>query len=129
MTGAEFYALGDLPGGKFHSFADGLSDDGSVVVGYSEYSADGIDREAFLWTEDTGMVGLGRLDFRFSKATDASADGSVIAGYVDFPGPRQSFRWSEAEGIEIIGPGQNQYRFRRRFNDLRMGHERGLSVD
>ena len=103
---AEFFPLGDLPGGKFHSYADGLSDDGSVVVGYSEYSVDGIDREAFLWSEETGMIGLGRLDFRFSKATDASADGSTVAGYVDFPGPRQAFRWTQSDGIEIIGSGR-----------------------
>ncbi len=104
-TAAEFFPLGDLPGGKFHSYATGVSDGGSAVVGYSEYSADGIDREAFRWTQETGMVGLGSLDFRFSKATDASADGSVVAGYVDFPGPRQSFRWTQDDGMEIIGPG------------------------
>jgi len=50
--------LGDLPGGSFSSYADGVSANGSVVVGYGN-SANG--NEAFRWTQGTGMVGLGDL--------------------------------------------------------------------
>ena len=32
---ADFIPLGDLPGGEFHSNANGISADGSVVVGWS----------------------------------------------------------------------------------------------
>jgi probable HAF family extracellular repeat protein len=76
-------ALGDLAGGGFHSFANAVSGDGSVVVGASTSAASGIsDFEAFRWTEATGMVGLGDLpggNFA-STATAVSADGSIIVG-------------------------------------------------
>jgi probable HAF family extracellular repeat protein len=65
--------LGDLPGGIFGSADAHVSADGSVVVGYSN-SASGL--EAFCWTPETGMVGLG-----FGMANSVSADGSVIVGY------------------------------------------------
>ena len=55
---AFFQGLGDLPGGSFSSQASGLSADGSVVVG-SGVSAKS--QEAFRWTQQTGMVGLGVL--------------------------------------------------------------------
>jgi probable HAF family extracellular repeat protein len=75
--------LGDLPGGGFHSFANAISGDGSVIVGASTSTASGIsDFEAFRWTQATGMVGLGDLpggNFA-SFATAVSADGSVIVG-------------------------------------------------
>jgi probable HAF family extracellular repeat protein len=76
-------ALGDLAGGGFHSFANAVSGDGSVIVGASTSTASGIsDFEAFRWTQATGMVGLGDLpggNFA-STATAVSADGSVIVG-------------------------------------------------
>jgi probable HAF family extracellular repeat protein len=75
--------LGDLPGGGFHSFANAVSGDGSVIVGASTSTASGIsDFEAFRWTQATGMVGLGDLpggNFA-STATAVSADGSIIVG-------------------------------------------------
>lgn len=53
-----FQGLGDLHGGEFSSIANGISPDGSVVVGSSR-SVNGI--EAFRWSEQQGMVGLGDL--------------------------------------------------------------------
>jgi probable HAF family extracellular repeat protein len=55
---ATFTGLGDLPGGSFISLANGVSADGSVVVGRGA-SASG--NEASRWTSGTGMVGLGDL--------------------------------------------------------------------
>jgi probable HAF family extracellular repeat protein len=55
---ASFQGLGDLSGGSFYSYANGVSADGSVVVGRGS-SANG--NEAFRWTQGTGMVGLGDL--------------------------------------------------------------------
>ncbi len=57
---ASFQGLGDLPGGRFSSYASGVSADGSVVVGSSESTAM-FTVEAFRWTQSTGMVGLGDL--------------------------------------------------------------------
>jgi probable HAF family extracellular repeat protein len=61
---AAFYGLGTLGGS--YSYSDHVSADGSTVVGVSQ-NASGYD-EAFIWTVDTGMVGLGTLGERtFSK--------------------------------------------------------------
>jgi probable HAF family extracellular repeat protein len=80
---AGMVGLGDLPGGGFHSFANAVSGDGSVIVGASTSTASGIsDFEAFRWTQATGMVGLGDLpggNFA-STAAAVSADGSIIVG-------------------------------------------------
>jgi len=71
--------LGDLTGGKFYSWATGVSANGSVVVGQGSSTADG---EAFRWTASGGMVGLGDLPGgSFSSiAFGLSADGSVVVG-------------------------------------------------
>src|SRR5437868_2653577 len=94
--GARFFGLGDLPGGTFNSWANGVSADGSVVVGISESGSGG---EAFRWTSGEGMVGLGYLSFlpfgKNSFARGVSADGSVIVG--DSSG--QAFRWTSEDGM------------------------------
>ena len=64
---AEFYRLGDLSGGPFHSSPTDISSDGKVVVGNSAvdtYMYNGQERlvmEAFRWTIDSGMQPLGTL--------------------------------------------------------------------
>ena len=50
--------IGDLPGGDFASSANGVSADGSVVVGVGA-STNG--KEAFVWTRSGGMKSLARL--------------------------------------------------------------------
>ncbi len=80
LSTARFIPLGDLPGGDFHSFAVGMSADGSTVVGTS-YSVRG--EEAFRWTEAEGMMPLGDLEggiFR-SRARNVSADGRTVVGF------------------------------------------------
>ena len=52
-----FCGLGDLPGGTFESHAWGVSANGKVVVG-SSCSQNG-QEEAFRWTLEGGMEGLG----------------------------------------------------------------------
>jgi probable HAF family extracellular repeat protein len=82
----------------------GVSADGSVIVGYyhSAYVT-----EAFRWTQETGMVGLGFLaeDDQYSQATDVSADGSVVVGTnTKTPGFRHSpFRWTQETGMVDLG--------------------------
>lgn len=73
--------LGKLPGGGDTSYAYACSADGSVVVGVSD-SANG--PQAFIWTEQEGMIGL--RDFLpnnppfNSAAHGISADGQAIVG-------------------------------------------------
>ena len=57
VTGkASFQGLGDLPGGRFSSYAFAVSADGLFVVGASSST---LGSEAFLWTKARGMRGLG----------------------------------------------------------------------
>lgn len=99
--GAEFFALGDLPDGDFHSNVMGISGDGSTIVGWSKANdnANGQYR-AYRWREDIGMAPLGHIgpETANSTAVAASFDGSVIVGTVS-----DSFRWTEAAGMQTIG--------------------------
>lgn len=105
-----FQGLGTLPGsGSFMSRANAVSADGTTVVGASQ-SVAGI--EAFRWTFEGGMVGLGVLsggDF-YSEAYDVSANGAVIVGdgKSAIGAHREAFRW-ESGVMRGIGdlPGGN----------------------
>lgn len=95
--------LGDLPGGAFASYAEGVSDSGSVIVGGSA-SAGGF--EAFRWTVADGMRGLGflKLNHNMSLARDVSSNGAVIVGRserVGFPG--EAWRWTSSGGMTGLG--------------------------
>jgi probable HAF family extracellular repeat protein len=99
--------LGDLDtsgiaGNKF-SRANGVSADGSVVVGET---ATPLGRQAFRWTSTGGMISLGGLPGSISsQARDVSADGAVVAGTAVMPGGplnETGFRWSLALGMTPI---------------------------
>ena len=94
--------LGDLPGGIFVSIAQGISADGSVVVGWSSST---FGTEAFRWTESTGMQGLGELPGGgfFSSAYGANYDGSVIVGGSSSTFGTEAFRWTESTGMQGLG--------------------------
>jgi probable HAF family extracellular repeat protein len=97
-----------LPGGSYpHARVKGISADGGTVVGFGIPAAGGI--EAFRWTAEAGIVGLGDVppDENFhSYAYAVSADGSVIVGYGDSYSlgyqTRQAFRWTEEAGVTIL---------------------------
>jgi probable HAF family extracellular repeat protein len=77
-----------------------------VVVGKA---GSDLGAEAFRWTKETGMVGLGELPGgRFlSEATDVSADGTVIVGYSATGDPavigEEPFRWTQETGMVGLG--------------------------
>ncbi|MCH9806694.1 MAG: autotransporter domain-containing protein [Alphaproteobacteria bacterium] len=102
--------LGDLPGGGSRSFAFGVSDDGSVVVGQAA-SSNGF--EAFRWTSGGGMVGLGDLPGGFfrSSALGVSANGSVVVGQSRSASGYEAFRWTSGGGMVGLGdlPGGSYY--------------------
>jgi probable HAF family extracellular repeat protein len=100
---ASLTPLGDLlGGGMIYSLAHGVSSDGSVVVGTSRSDSG---QEAFRWTSDGGMVGLGHLPGgRFSsEAYGVSDDGSVIVGGSDSGSGYEAFRWTSDGGILGLG--------------------------
>jgi probable HAF family extracellular repeat protein len=78
--------LGDIAGGATNSTARGISADGNIIVGYGSSAAStalcGICQEAFKWTAETGIVGLGDLPGGnlASAATAISGDGRIIVG-------------------------------------------------
>jgi len=73
-----------------NSAALAVNSDGSVIVGESG-------TQAFRWTAETGMVGLGSLPVSCS-ARAVNADGSVIAGKAGY----SAFRWTAATGMEML---------------------------
>ncbi len=107
-----FQGLGDLPGSIFSSDSSGVSADGSVVVGAS-FSGNGLEGEAFRWTQDTGIIGIGDLPggLFVSAAFDLSGDGSIVVG-ASFSAasssstvipPTEAFRWTAETGIIGLG--------------------------
>jgi len=101
-------SLGTLKGG-LTSQAFAVSADGRVIVGQSGSTAfpdaEGFG-EAFRWTKESGMVGLGALQGdMFSEALDVSADGSVIVGWsgrtADSDG--EAFAWTQQGGMVGLG--------------------------
>lgn len=94
--------IGDLPGGPVNARAMGVSGDGTVIVGYGSRSD--VYDEAFRWTKEEGMVGLG---FRRSAALGISRDGKYVVGIRQ----GRAFRWTKDGGWEILpllyGGGNN----------------------
>lgn len=103
---ASFRGLGGLNGAATtYSIPRDVSGDGSVVVGESQ-SFDGV--EAFRWTSDVGMVGLGDLGGTspYSSAFAVSADGGVVVGVSRSPSSGsqiEAFRWELGTGMVGLG--------------------------
>jgi probable HAF family extracellular repeat protein len=90
------------------SAANAVSADGSIVVGYGDDKQAGIFYQvyqAFRWTADTGMVGLGWLPggTLFSQAWGISADGSTIVGVSASSNGTQAMRYTPAGGMAGLG--------------------------
>jgi len=84
--------------------AFGMNGDGRVVVGLG-WDGCGYAR-AFRWEESTGMVDLGSLSGRSTRANSVSADGRVVVGWdTDPTGPRNGAKWVDGREESILGPG------------------------
>jgi hypothetical protein len=66
----DMVGLGDLPRGAFQSVANGVSGDGSVVVGVGNSASGG---EAFVWTAGGGMQTL--VSLLLAQSVNPAADG------------------------------------------------------
>lgn len=81
------HPLTDTPG-PFTSSANGISDDGSIIVGIESYSS--TFEEAFIWDSSNGMRslrlvlmdhGVDLTGWKLYEATNISGDGRTIVGY------------------------------------------------
>ena len=96
-----FMGLGDLPGGRFGSSALDVSADGRFVTG-SAQTASGA--EAFLWSEETGIVGLGvPAGSSTSTGVALSGDGVKVVGQ-HVAGNGRAFEWTADSGIVDFDP-------------------------
>jgi probable HAF family extracellular repeat protein len=98
--------LGSLHGGDYVT-ANGISADGTVVVGdATDAAADNANR-AFRWTAAGGMESLGTLNSGLdSYAWGVSGDGSVVVGMASdgaAGNANRAFRWTAAGGMESLG--------------------------
>jgi hypothetical protein len=93
-------ALGDLLGGGYESRSFDVSADGTAIVGTSDSV---VGTEAFRWTADEGMVGIGFLpgDHR-SYALGISANGSRIVGFSGFGSSNAAFLWDATSGMRSL---------------------------
>ena len=86
--------------GFVSSSANGVSANGSVVVGYGRTPAG--QTQAFRWSQGGGMVGLGWTG-GYSSASAVSANGLVTVGEAASSSDVQAFRWTQAGGIQTLG--------------------------
>jgi probable HAF family extracellular repeat protein len=110
MDSGPLESLGVLPN-ETRSLANGVSGDGTIVVGNAEHDVPGpfpgTGGQAFRWTQGGGMQGLGYLSpngYR-SQAYGISRNGSVIVGTSQSNGafgPEEAFRWTTAGGMERL---------------------------
>ncbi len=101
---ASLQGIGVLPG-YTRSSANGLSADGSTVVG-SCNNGTIADFRAFRWTAAGGIQDLGLLPGgTFAQAHGVNGDGSVVVGRCIVGGITRAFRWTSAGGMqEVVAP-------------------------
>jgi probable HAF family extracellular repeat protein len=96
---------------SFGSAAYAVSADGSVVVGEAfDYKNEGHPTDAFMWTEENGIVSMGGTQpnggLYGSKAFAISDSGSIVVGSSDrvFQIHYPFARWTDSVGWEPLGP-------------------------
>jgi len=85
------------------SFANGVSADGSVVVGAS---TDGIAGQAFRWTSETGMqpLGYGTPGHYYSEARAVSGNGQTIVGLSRGATTDDAVVWTQGSTLRLTLP-------------------------
>ncbi|MEZ4279188.1 MAG: hypothetical protein R3F21_06150 [Myxococcota bacterium] len=94
-------SLGSLNASFVNAYAYDASADGRRVVGKSWNES--FDFQAFLWTEESGMIGLGsEHGSGYGEAVGISADGSTVVGITTEAGPYAPFVWTESSGLRPL---------------------------
>lgn len=98
--------LGYLSGGNL-SVAQGVSNDGTVVVGTSNSTASLYYGQPFRWTASSGLVSLGTINGGTgiqSYCNGLSDDGAIAVGSTpNGSGFQESFRWGTETGMQGLG--------------------------
>ncbi len=97
-----FTGVGTLGPGATGSVINGLSRDGTTAVGFSNSPVPG-GGEAFHWTFNGGIVGIGVGPSQQSIAYGVSNGGSVITGDAIGVSGSQSFAWNAPNTFTVIG--------------------------
>jgi hypothetical protein len=98
-----FTGIGDLPGGRYHSEALGISDDGKVIIGRS--SSARFEEEGFFRTVHDGLIVLqGPASAPVSSEPRAlTPNGEIIAGKTASARGIEAARWTAATGWTGLG--------------------------
>jgi probable HAF family extracellular repeat protein len=101
--------IGELPGGSHTSYATGISDVGSIIVGASTIAGTGPGTDllsGFRWTPTSGMTAIGELEVnRSTWISEISGDGNVVVGYgLTSALTHNAFRWTADSGFLPIPP-------------------------
>jgi uncharacterized membrane protein len=103
IENGEISFLGNVEGGNscdaFYSSGLGISTDGSTGVGMGWISCG---TEAFYWTDEDGIVGLGQYDGQSTKAQAVSGDGQLIGGWAQTSN-RATCLWDRDGNITLLG--------------------------
>jgi probable HAF family extracellular repeat protein len=124
-------------GSEFTGNALGVSDDGSVIVGYNWYNSEdlyAVGRQAFRWTSETGLVDLGFLPGGTdSYATAISGNGGLIVGHgnsADDPTGETLFIWTATTGMQnLVEHLTNEYGLGEELDGWNLGTIAGISAD
>jgi uncharacterized membrane protein len=98
-----FEELTDPMGGSVLATPNGLSFDGSVVVGTEQ---DYFGPHGYRWTKSTGIQRLTVPGEYLAEASAVSADGKVSVGTLltgSLPVPREAYRLSDTGGLDELG--------------------------
>jgi uncharacterized membrane protein len=92
-----------------YSYAYDVSDDGQVVVGYSDSAVSALS-QAVIWRWPSAAMPIGPFPNQlYSRAYGVSADGLAVAGHIQYIGnDSRAFRWTEAGGLQLLGIGEGR---------------------
>ena len=92
--------LGTLPSGAKALSANAVGPEGKVIVGSSEDLGKG--SEGFVWTPETGMVGLGGPHGISSVPSAVASGNGLIVGISETTGGIKPFRWTPQSGLQPL---------------------------
>jgi uncharacterized membrane protein len=99
-----------IPRPRFDDRAELISDDGSFMVVTSTDIAEDLPVNGYTWTRAQGYT---TISSPYSGITphDISTVGNVVVGQTGYPfGPVDAFRWTPADGVQVLGTTADEFR-------------------